>query len=234
MADQSVQEAKGEAVSRQPQNIGREQRGMADRIMREAVAAFPDAAHLQSAADELLVNGFDRALLSVMPPNRDIERKYGPDWRADQVAGDSASPRVGLVGLRSRAQGRGLLAGGLGYLGACVGAALTVATGGAFALAAAIAAAAGAGGGALGTHLGRSFDNKYAQWLQQQQRRGGILLWVRTADAEAERRACEILARYGGRNVRVVELVHRLSQRRRGVSGQLAWIDKPLGEALDR
>lgn len=234
MADQIVCEADAGAASAPPRNLRRAELRPGDRIVREAVAAFPDAARLQSAADELRVHGFDSAYLSVMPPNRDIERRFGPDWRVEQIAQDPATPRVGLVGLRSRALGRGLMGGGLGYVGAALAAGLTVATGGAFALAAAIAAAAGAGGGVLGTRLGRSFDNKYAQWLHQQQRRGGILLWVRTLDAEMEKRACEILTRSGGLAARVIDLPYRAPRRQRGVSGQLAWIDKPLGAARER
>lgn len=207
---------------------------MADRIVRNAVAAFPDAAHLQNAADELMVRGFDRGLLSVMPPNRDIERRFGPDWCVAAVAGDPATPRVGFVGMDSRAEGRGLAAGGLGYLGAAVAAGAVIATGGALALVAGLAAAAGIGGGMIGSRLGRSLDTRYGQWLKEQQRRGGILLWVRTRDAEAEQRACEILARCGGSGVRIVAFPYRPPRRSGGVSGQLAWVDKPLGEALDR
>ncbi|HZU88784.1 MAG TPA: hypothetical protein VE993_05960 [Stellaceae bacterium] len=207
---------------------------MADQMIREAVAAFSDPARLQSAADELLVRGFDRSFLSVMPPNRDIERRFGPNWRVEQVMDDPATPRVGFVGPDSRAEGRGLAAGGLGYLGACIAAGATIATGGVLPLVIAVAAAAGAGGGALGTALGRSWNARYTEWLQQQQRRGGIPLWVRTADAEAEKRACEVLTRRGGDKVHIVELPYRAPRRRRGVSGQLAWVDKPVGEALGR
>lgn len=207
---------------------------MVDQIVREAVAAFPDAARLQGAVDELLVSGFDRALLSVIPPNRDIERKFGPNWRAENLAGDPATPRAGFIGRDSRAEGRGLAAGGLGYLGAAIAAGAVIATGGALALVAGLAAAAGIGGGVIGHRLGRSLNARHGQWLEQQQRHGGILLWVRTRDAKAERRAGEILARNGGGGVRIVALPHRAPRRRGGVSGDLAWIDKPLGEALDR
>ncbi|MGH7054104.1 MAG: hypothetical protein ACREFA_09845 [Stellaceae bacterium] len=207
---------------------------MADRIARDAVAAFPDTAHLQNAVDELMVNGFDRALLSVMPPNRDIERRFGPDWRVADIADDPATPRVGFVGLDSRAEGRGLAAGGLGYLGAAIAAGAVIASGGALALVAGLAAAAGIGGGMIGKRLGRSLDTHYGQWLGQQQQRGGILLWVRTLNAEAETRACEILKRRGGSGVRIVALRHRVPRRSGGVSADLAWVNKPLSEALDR
>jgi hypothetical protein len=57
---------------------------------------------------------------------------------------------------------------------------------------------------------------------------------VRTPNAESEKTACEILTRNSGGNVHIVERPYRPSRRRRGVSGQLAWVDKPLGEALGR
>ncbi|HJU15066.1 MAG TPA: hypothetical protein VJ770_01240, partial [Stellaceae bacterium] len=102
---------------------------MADQVVREAVAAFSDPAHLQGAADELLVHGFDRASLSLMPPNREIERRFGPFWRVEQIADDPATPRTGFVGPDSRAEGRGLMASGLGYVGACLAAGITIASG---------------------------------------------------------------------------------------------------------
>jgi hypothetical protein len=207
---------------------------MTDQMVREAVAVFADPARLQSAADELMVNGFDRSLLSMMPPNRDIERRFGPHWRIEQVADDPATSRVGLIGSTSRSEGRGAMVGGLGYLGACVAAGIAIASGAVIPLVAAVAATAGAGGGALGTLLGRSYDSRYTQWLGQQQRRGGILLWVRTPDAEAEKRACEILTRNGGSGVHITEFPYSAPRRRRGVSGQFAWVDKPLGEAISR
>ncbi|HJU16898.1 MAG TPA: hypothetical protein VJ770_10555, partial [Stellaceae bacterium] len=89
-------------------------------------------------------------------------------------------------------------------------------------------------GGAIGAAFGRGARIRAEQWLQQQQRRGGILLWVRTPDAEAERRAAAILAQQGGKGVHIINLPYRPPQRRRGVSGQLAWVDKPLGETLTR
>jgi hypothetical protein len=211
-----------------------EEQSMADQMVREAVAAFSEPTRLQSAAAELMSSGFDRALLSMMPPNRDIERRFGPYWRVEQIADDPMTPRVGIIGSNSRAEGRGLAAGGLGYVGACVAAGVTIASGAVLPLVAAMAAVAGAGGGVIGTMLGRSYDTRYTQWWGQQQRRGGILLWVRTQDAAAEKRACEILARHGGSFVHIAEFPYREPRRRRGVSGQFAWVNKPLGEAITR
>lgn len=212
----------------------REEQSMVNRTIREAVAAFSDPAHVQSAADELMVKGFDRSFLSLMPPNREIERKFGPDWRAEQIADDPATPRAGFVGSRSRSRIRGLMTGGLGYIGAAFAAGVAIASEGILPLVIAAAAAAGVGGGALGRVLSRTLGRRYDEWLHQQQERGGILLWVRTPDAEAEKTACEVLTRSGGGNVHIIERPYRPAWRRRGVSDQLAWVDKPLGEAIGR
>ena len=58
------------------------------------------------------------------------------------------------------------------------------------------APAATGGVGAAGTLLGRQLSRGPASFLDAELSRGGVLLWVRTPDAEAERRAVEILRRH--------------------------------------
>ncbi len=71
----------------------------------------------------------------------------------------------------------------------------TVLTGG-LAVAPFAALAAAGGVGAAGTLLGRQLSQGRASFLDAELSRGGVLLWVRTPDAEAERRAVEILRRH--------------------------------------
>jgi hypothetical protein len=66
--------------------------------------------------------------------------------------------------------------------------------------------AAGGIGGALGALLARVIDGRNARRLDDQLERGGILLRGRTVDAEAERRACDILGRSSGEHVLMHEL----------------------------
>ena len=70
----------------------------------------------------------------------------------------------------------------------------------------AIAAAAAAGGvGAASTLVGRRLAKVEGALLDEQLARGGVLLCVRTPDADAEQRALEVLHRYSAR-VRVHDL----------------------------
>ena len=72
-------------------------------------------------------------------------------------------------------------------------------------LAAGITAAvlAGGAGGLIGSILARWVGDHHAHYLQEQMDRGGLLLWVRTWDAEGERRAVEILRKHSGGDVHV-------------------------------
>jgi hypothetical protein len=49
-------------------------------------------------------------------------------------------------------------------------------------------------------------DKRHADWLQEQLERGGILLWVRTADDAQVRLALEILGRYAAHDIHVHEI----------------------------
>ena len=57
--------------------------------------------------------------------------------------------------------------------------------------------------GSIGTLLTHWMDKRHAEWLEDQLDRGGILLWVRTPDTAAERKALEVLTRYSAHDVHV-------------------------------
>ena len=58
----------------------------------------------------------------------------------------------------------------------------------------------------IGTVLAHWMNRHHAEWLQEQLDRGGLLLWVRTPDAEAEQRALGILRKHSAHDVHI----HRL------------------------
>src|SRR4029434_3426672 len=95
----------------------------------------------------------------------------------------------------------GGLIGGLMYVGAMAAGGAIVASGGTLAALVATAALAGGAGGLIGSILAKWVGDHHAHYLQEQMDRGGLLLWVRTWDAEDERRAVEILSKHSGGDV---------------------------------
>jgi hypothetical protein len=89
------------------------------------------------------------------------------------------------------------------YVGAAAAAGAIVVSGGTLAAGITAAVLAGGAGGLIGSILARWVGDHHAHYLQEQMDRGGLLLWVRTWDAEDERRAVEILRKHSGGDVHV-------------------------------
>ena len=62
-------------------------------------------------------------------------------------------------------------------------------------------AIAGGAGAAVGATLAMFIGHTHAKHLEQHLRHGGLLLWVRTHDADHENKALEILSRHSGEDV---------------------------------
>ena len=174
---------------------------------REAVAVFHQLAPYQAAIDELFSAGFDRADLSLLASQKAVEEKLGHAYtRVSEVENNEAVPRAAYVGNASVAEARTGVIGGLAYIGAVAAAGVVVASGGGLAAAIAGAALAGGGGGLLGAVAGRFIGRDHAKGLQAQLDKGGLLLWVRIADASHEKKALEVLNKHGGEDVHVHQL----------------------------
>ncbi|HEX6143336.1 MAG TPA: hypothetical protein VFZ01_11490 [Geminicoccaceae bacterium] len=168
---------------------------------------FHDPASFQEAVDELLSSGFDRLELSLLASERAVDAKLGHHYRkVAELEDDPRVPRTWYVSLESIGDAEGGLIGGLMYVGAVVAGGAVVASGGTLAGAFLAAAMAGGAGGLIGSALARLMDYHHADYLQQQLDKGGLLLWVRTRDAEHEGRAREILERHSADDVHVHEL----------------------------
>ncbi len=204
---------------------------MAIQVVREAVGVFRDARSFETAADDLLMAGFDRSLLSLMASAETVERELGPlRGPAEESADDPLVPRSAFVGNRSRTILRDAVAAGLGYVGAAAAAGVVVASGGTIAATIVAAVALGGAGGALGLVFGRAMESRHARHLAQQIEHGGILLWVRTLTPECEARATAILKSHGAIGVHVHDLPAAAMPRLEGVSHELAWINKPFAQ----
>ncbi len=173
----------------------------------EAVGVFHDAESLQTAIDDLLSHGFDRAEISVLAGHDAVARTLGHDYTdVRSLEDDPQVPTTAFVPKESLGDAEGAVIGTFLYLPAVIGTVAVVASGGT--LAAAIAAAAvGAGvGGGIGTLLSRLIERHHANYLEDQLKRGGLLLWVRTRDGDHEARAQEVLKRHSAGDVHLHKL----------------------------
>jgi hypothetical protein len=169
---------------------------------REVVAIFHASEHLESAIDELLSSGFDRAELSLLASEDSIVEKLGHAYEPiDEMADDRTIPRAAFVSTAAIGDAKGALIGGLAYVGATLAAGMAVVAGGPLAPTIAAAVLAGGAGGLAGSVLARWVGRHHATYLCEQIENGGLLLWVRAWNAEDEARAIEVLRKHAGERV---------------------------------
>jgi hypothetical protein len=174
---------------------------------REAVAVFDDVSELDAAVQELRKMGFARADISLLATEDAVQKKLGHRYqRIEELEDEPEAPRVTYKTPAALADSDDILVGSLTYLPAVVAAGTVVASAGVVAAAVTGTALAGA---LIGTVLTRWLDKHHAEHLQEQLDRGGLLLWVRTPDEPAERRALEILTRHSAHDVHIHELPAR-------------------------
>ena len=172
------------------------------RMVREAVGVFNRPEQLQGAIDELLGSGFHRAELSLLASEHAVEEKLGHQYeKARALEDDPKVPRAAYVSTEAIGGAEGALIGALMYVGATAAAGAVVVSGGTLAAGIAAMVVAGGAGGLIGTILAKWIGDHHAHYLQEQMDHGGLLLWVRTWDAEDERRALTILRKHSGRDV---------------------------------
>jgi hypothetical protein len=173
-------------------------------MIREAVGYFETAEALQEAIDELMSSGFDRAELSLLASEHAVEEKLSHEYeKVRQLEDEPRIARCCYVSRESLGAAEGGLIGAPLYIAAGATAGVIIATGGTMAAAIIGAALAGGAGGLIGGILAKLVGDQHAHHIQEQLAHGGLLLWVRTRDAEHERRAVEILKRHSGHDVHV-------------------------------
>jgi hypothetical protein len=179
---------------------------MADSTIREAVAAFDDPEALKAAVSDLQSAGFDRAEISFLA-REGFEGHLAQDYRDMREAQDDPGAKRDAVIVEDDIRQRRTLDISLAATVAAFAAAgFTVMTGGATLVAAGAAAGAMAAVGGVGALLGKRYGESQATFMKEQLERGGILVFVRTPDAEAETRAQEVLRRHAARDVHIHEV----------------------------
>lgn len=172
--------------------------------IREAVGYFEAADALEAAVDELLGSGFDRAELSLLASDEAVQKRLGHRYRkVSELEDEPKVARSFYVSTEAVGDAEGALIGAPLYVAAGTAAGVILASGGTMAAAILGAALAGGAGGVIGGVLAKLLGDRHARHIEEQLRHGGLLLWVRTRDAEHERRAVDILTKHSGRDVHV-------------------------------
>jgi hypothetical protein len=175
-----------------------EQRGK----VREVVGVFDDLERLQSAIDDLLTDGFDQTTISLLAPERAVRETLGDaSVPAKTLEDNPEAPRGVYIDPEARNEAKAGLIGALIYIGAVGGAGVVMAAGGALGAAIAAALVLGGSGGLIGATLAQLVGAAEANWLKDQMKHGGLLLWARVWDDMKERTAMDIMRKNGGHDV---------------------------------
>lgn len=150
--------------------------------IREVVALFPTRATFDGAVAGLLAAGFEREDLSVLASHTSLE---------------AAEPRPATP----RDDALTGLVGELKYAFPLTTAGLLAVVGGPITASLAAVVAAGLGGVAIKEYLDELTSHPDTDEFARALESGGVVLWVRTADTDAETRAADVLEGAGGQNV---------------------------------
>ena len=172
--------------------------------VREAVAVLEEVGELETVVEELRAAGFAQDEISLLAAHQAVERKLGRVYRrVEELEDDGAAPRTAFVPLKELGEREDRVASVLTILPTVIAAGTVVASAGALA---AVVVGTAVAGATLGTALSHFMNKRRAEWLQEQLERGGLLLWVRTATPERERRAVEVLTRHAVHDVHIHEI----------------------------
>jgi hypothetical protein len=182
-------------------------------ILREAVAIFTNADDLQAAIDELLSSGFHRAELSLLAGEDVLNEKLGRGFaNVRDLEDDPTAVRSAYISPEAIGDAQGGIVGALMYAGATAAAGAMFVSGGTILGALVVATVVGGAGGVVGALLAKWLGDHHGRYLQAQLDHGGLLLWVRTEDTEAQVRALDILRRHSSRDVHIHTLSPKLQR----------------------
>jgi hypothetical protein len=178
-----------------------------DSTNTEAVGIFHDVKSFQDAIDDLLLSGFDNVDINVLAHEDTVVAKLGHGYKSTaEFEDDPEAPRISYIPNETIGNAEGALISAGIYVPAIVGMGLVAASGGTMLGIFAAAAIAGGAGGLIGAALARFLGHEHAKHLEQHLHHGGLLLWVRTHDAEHEQKALEILRRHSAHDVHLHEI----------------------------
>jgi hypothetical protein len=165
------------------------------------MALFDDEDALHEVVEALQGDGFERADLSVSPRWHIAEKAVGRALASvTELANSPAAPRTVPVDRGSFGLAQGACIAGPLYVLSCAVAIAFAAQGADLAVIARAGVTAGAMGAALGCLPVIWLRRWHQHHIQDLLARGGLILWVRIADAKRERQARQILAHSAARS----------------------------------
>lgn len=174
---------------------------------REAVGVFRSPDALETAVDALEISGFDRAAISVLATDAKAKAYVDRFYRTlGELEDSDRTTHAAFASRDSRTEGKAAAIGIPLYIGGFAGAAAVVAAGGALALALAATVVGAAAGAGLGALLATAVARRHAEHVREQLHKGGLVLWVSVADADAEKRALGALEKAGASDLHVHEI----------------------------
>jgi hypothetical protein len=177
--------------------------GTVQNLVREVVGVFDSPAHLEAAVEQLGIAGVDRAAMSVLGAEGTSPgepRKEGADAAPRsvlEISDDPTTPTTAFVSDISWNEARGMVTAVPLVIGGFGAAWAVAAAGGALLFAIGATVASGAVGAGFGALLYHAVARHHAAAIRDQMARGGLILWVRVADTEAEERALAVLRARG-------------------------------------
>jgi hypothetical protein len=173
-----------------------------DKKVCEVVGIFNNMHALQTAVDELHTRGFDLSEVSMLADEETVKEHLGEEYKKiKDIACDPSAPRSSYVANENIGAAQGGLIGGLLYVGTLAAATLIIAAGGTLAVTLTTAALTGGASSILGMLLGKYVGKKHAEYLENQLKHGGLLLWVHIREEQREKVAQEILKKHNAHDV---------------------------------
>ena len=104
---------------------------MAHENVREAVGVFGDMKSMRAAADELMISGFDRADLSLLKRQKEVEQRLGHSYdNVSELEDDPDVPTRAYIGTDSLTEAKAAIVGIPCFIGAVATGATVTASGG--------------------------------------------------------------------------------------------------------
>jgi hypothetical protein len=168
----------------------------------EVVGVFDNPEALYAAIDELQTHGFNRSELCMLADEAAVEEKLGKAfWHARDLEDEPDAPRQPYFSEESIGAIEGAAISAPLYVAAVATAGVLVTPAGSMLTAIAAAILAGGVGAAIGGLLAARVGESHAEYLANQMRHGGLLLWVRAPDEARQEKAKAIMIAAGGRDV---------------------------------